>query len=290
MLNQKGFDEKWTSWIYGCISTVGYYIIINGRQRDYIQATRGLRQGDPLSPCLFIIAMGYLSSLVEDAQNRGLIKGFITRNNSTHISHLLFADDILLFLVDEASYLQNLQYIIKAFEIAFGLKINLAKFFIAGINIDVNTAAIAYDIWGCSIQNLLIDYLGMPLGGNPKLRGFWDPIIEHINRKLSLWQLSYISKGGRLTLIQAALSSIPTYFLSLFKAPVAVCNSIERLMRNFFLNDFGNQNGSHLVRWDIVTRPKDKGGLGIDRIRVTNEELLGKWIWRYFTKPGLTLA
>lgn len=56
-------------------------------------------------------------------------------------------------------------------------------------------------------------------------------------------------------------------------------------MRNFLWKDFGNQNGSHLVRWDFVTRPKDKGGIGIDKVRITNEALLGKWIWRYVPEP-----
>lgn len=62
---------------------------------------------------------------------------------------------------------------------------------------------------------------------------FWDPIIEHIDRKFSCWQYSYISKGGRLTLIQVVLNSLPTYYLSLFKAPVAISKLIEKKMRKF---------------------------------------------------------
>lgn len=86
-------------------------------------------------------------------------------------------------------------------------------------------------------------------------------------------------------MIQVVLSSIPSYYLSLFKAHVAVCKSIERLMRNFLWKDSGNKNGSHLVRWDIVTCSKEKGELGIDKIKTTNEALLGKWIWRYLLEP-----
>lgn len=86
-------------------------------------------------------------------------------------------------------------------------------------------------------------------------------------------------------MIQVVLSSIPSYYLSLFKAHVAVCKSIERLMRNFLWKDSGNKNGSHLVRWDIVTCPKEKGELGIDKIKTTNEALLGKWIWGYLSEP-----
>lgn len=147
MLKQKGFPDQWNNWIYGCISTVGYSVMINGRQRGYIQATRGIREGDPLSPFLFVLAMYYLSSLNEDAQQRGLIIGFMTRNNSAHISHLLFIDDILLFSVNDISSLQNLRFIIMAFEKASGLKINLSKSYVVGINIDERSSSTTCRIW-----------------------------------------------------------------------------------------------------------------------------------------------
>lgn len=73
----------------------------------------------------------------------------------------------------------------------------------------------------------------MPLRGNPKL-SFWDPIIEHIDRKFTSWQFSYISRGGRLTLLQVVLSSLPTYYLSLFKAPVALPNWLRKRRKDSF--------------------------------------------------------
>lgn len=127
MLRQKGFKDKWINWIYGCMSTICYSIIINGKQRGYIQATRGIRQGDPLSPFLFVIAMDYLSNLMEDARSKGIIKGYVSRNNLVQISHLLFVEDILLLSIDNATYMKNLRFIIKTFEKAFGLIINLLK-------------------------------------------------------------------------------------------------------------------------------------------------------------------
>lgn len=264
----------------------GYSILINGSPCGYIQATRGIRQGDPLSPFLFVIAMDYLSSLIEDAQNKGLIKGYISPNGLLHITHLLFSVDILLFFVNDKASLQNLRFIIKSFELASGLKINLHKFALAGINVDDASLQMAKNIWVCSISTLPIEYLGMPLGGSPKLEYLWNPIIERIDRKLHSWHHSYISKGGRLTLIQAVLSNLPTYYLSLFKAPVAVCKSIERKWRNFIWEGTDDKGRSHLVRWDIITSPKNKGGLSIDRVKLTNDALISKWIWRYFTEPN----
>ncbi|XP_022143310.1 uncharacterized protein LOC111013210 [Momordica charantia] len=127
-------------------------------------------------------------------------------------------------------------------------------------------------IWDCPIISLLINYLGMPLGGNPKASPFWDPIIER--RKLESWKYSDISKAGRLTLIQSILSSLPTYYLSIFKSPIQVTKALEKLMRDFLWKGIGDKRGSHLVRWNIVTLPKSKGSLGITSISITNKALL----------------
>lgn len=104
MLQWIGFHEKWIKWIHACISSVYYFIIINGRPRGYIKANRGIQQRDLLSPFLFVIAMDYLSSLIEDAQSRGIIQGYKSRDGKIHISHLLFVDDILLFSLSNPLY------------------------------------------------------------------------------------------------------------------------------------------------------------------------------------------
>lgn len=102
-----------------------------------------------------------------------------------------------------------------------------------------------------------------------------------MEKKLDSWKFAYIFKGGRLTLIQAVLSSLPTYYLSVFKTPSSIYKDIEKILWNFLWKGSDNCSGSHLVRWDIVTLPKEHGGLGIDRIKISNEALLCKWIWRY---------
>lgn len=78
-----------------------------------------------------------------------------------------------------------------------------------------------------------MNYLGMPLGGSQKSCAFWDLVVERVNKKLTCWKQSYISLGGRITLIKAALSNIPVYYMSLFKMPIKVVNLIERCQRDF---------------------------------------------------------
>ena len=76
-------------------------------------------------------------------------------------------------------------------------------------------------------------YFGMPLGASHKSPTIWNPILEKIKRKLARWKKMYLSKGGRLTLLKITLSSLPTYFLSLFTISTHVVNKIERLQRDF---------------------------------------------------------
>ena len=85
----------------------------------------------------------------------------------------------------------------------------------------------------CKASDWPILYLGLPLGGNPKASGFWDPVIERISRRLDGWQKAYLSFGGRITLIHSCLSHIPSYFLSLFKIPASVATKIERFAKGF---------------------------------------------------------
>uniref|UniRef100_A0A2N9ESY8 PARP catalytic domain-containing protein n=1 Tax=Fagus sylvatica TaxID=28930 RepID=A0A2N9ESY8_FAGSY len=140
----------------------------------------------------------------------------------------------------------------------------------------------------CHIGGLPLSYLGMPLGASYKAVAVWNPILEKLERRLSGWQKLYLSKGGRLTLLKSTLSSLPTYFLSLFTIPISVVRRtkkhrrrIEKLQREFLWGGMGDEVKHHLVGWDKVCAPKEVGGLGVRSLFLTNKALLGKWLWRF---------
>ena len=81
---------------------------------------------------------------------------------------------------------------------------------------------------GCSQSHLPMTYLGLPLGAKFKDRAIWNSILERMERRLTRWKQLYLSKGGKITLIKSTLSSLPTYFLSLFPIPVDIAIHIER--------------------------------------------------------------
>ncbi|KAA0056839.1 LINE-1 retrotransposable element ORF2 protein [Cucumis melo var. makuwa] len=285
MLAKKHFPHKWRKWIKACISNVQYSILLNGAPKGRIKAERGIRQGDPLSPFIFVLAMDYLSRLLSHLESKGAIKG-VSFNNYCNISHLLFADDVLIFVEDNERYLNNLQMALTLFEKASGLTFNNSKSTISPINISAGRTDQIASFFGFQTKFLPVNYLGVPLGGNPRSRSFWSQTIECIHKKLNGWKYSQISKGGRLTLLKASLSSLPTYQLSTFKAPVSVYKEIEKHWRDFLWGGSEDKQNAHLINWNICTSPKELGGLGISKVKDTNQALLCKWLWRYHNESN----
>ena len=106
--------------------------------------------------------------------------------------------------------------VVGMFSLVLGLKINMAKSTLLGLRADEEMVQSLADLVGCEAGAWPITYLGMPLGGNPYCRSFWESVITKVAKRLDGWKRAFLSKGGRLTLIESVLSAIPTYFLSLF--------------------------------------------------------------------------
>ena len=165
----------------GCLSSVSYAILVNGNAKRWVKASRGLRQGDPLSPFLFTIVVDVLSIMMLRAEKRSLLEGFKVGMNRTRVSHLQFADDTFFFSKSFAEELQTLKSLLLVFSQVSRLKVNLDNF---GINLDQNHLSRLALMLDCKASDWPILYLGLPLGGNPTAYGFWDPVIERISRRL----------------------------------------------------------------------------------------------------------
>ena len=102
---------RWCRWIHTCISTVQFSILVNGAPADFFGSSRGLRQGDQLSPLLFLVMMEVFSRMMKRVEGAGLLRGFRAdgrRGEGLCVSHLLFADDTILFC--DADEEQNFAY------------------------------------------------------------------------------------------------------------------------------------------------------------------------------------
>uniref|UniRef100_A0A2N9EXD0 Reverse transcriptase domain-containing protein n=1 Tax=Fagus sylvatica TaxID=28930 RepID=A0A2N9EXD0_FAGSY len=286
LLHRCGFPETWRKWIYFCISTVRFSVMVNGSSCGFFESSRGLRQGDSLSPLLFVVVMEALNRLLMRAEEGHLLRGFEVqgRNNSPlMISNLLFADDTLIFCDADIEQIGYLKCTLLCFEAVSGLRVNLGKSEMVPIGNVPNIQELAAML-ECRISVLPMNYLGLPLGARYKSKALWDPVLEKMGRKLAGWKKLYLSKGARLTLIKSTVSSLPVYFLSLFPIPATVNHRIERLQREFLWGGMGDAPKFPLVNWKTVCQPVHCGGLGIKNHAVLNQALLGKWLWRFMVE------
>ncbi|XP_058221611.1 uncharacterized protein LOC131331645 [Rhododendron vialii] len=148
------------------------------------------------------------------------------------VSHILYADGTLLFCNAEPTQVGYLRCAMLCFEAVSGLKVNLGKseMILVGAVADIGTLA---QILGCRVTSFPTLYLGLPLGYLFKSTTVWDSVVERFQKRLAGWKHQYIPKGGRMTLIKHTLSSLPTYFMSLFVIPVSVVKRLEKLQRDF---------------------------------------------------------
>jgi len=124
-----GFAQKWVDLINFCISSVSYKVLLNGTPRGFIKPTRGIRQGDHISPFLFILCTEVLVANLKDAEWNGRIQGLQISRASPSTSHLLFADDNLFFCKADPSQGQEIINILRIYGEASGQRLNAAKSF-----------------------------------------------------------------------------------------------------------------------------------------------------------------
>ena len=198
-----GFGEKWIVWIKWCISTASFSMLVNSPSKGFFQSSRGLRQGDPLSPYLFVIAMEVFSSFLKRAVDGGFMNDCREKGRSeegVQISHLLFADDTLVFCQASQDQLTYLSWLFMWVEVVSGWRINLDKSDLIPVGRVENIDDLALD-FGCRVGSLPSTYLSLPLGAPFKSVSVWDGVEERFRRKLAMWKRQYLSKGGRATLI-----------------------------------------------------------------------------------------
>ena len=283
LLGWMGFGLKWNGWIKACVTFVRFLVLVNGSPERFFGSSHGLRQGDPLSPILFLLIMEVLSILLKKIGESNLINGFhvgVVNSVGVRISHLLFADDIILFCDASREQMMSIRLALSCFQAFMGLKVNVGKSEIVLVG-EVNNQDALANILQCGVGSLLMKYLGMPLGTSFKIASLWNPILEKTEKKLSGWKRLYLSKGGRLTLLKSTLSSLPTYFLSLFTVPKAVAVRMESIQRNFLWRSSDESFKYPLVDWENVCLLVELGGLGIRSVASFNQALLGKWLWHF---------
>ncbi|XP_030964645.1 uncharacterized protein LOC115985893 [Quercus lobata] len=283
IMRKMGVHQKMIEVIMRCITTTTFSIRINGQSRGRIVPSRGLRQGDPLSPYLFLFCAEGLSALLRHAAERQAIHGVSVCRKAPRISHLFFADDSLVFCRASLEECDELQRIFTLYETVSGQQLNKAK---TALFFSQNTPrAIQEEIktrFGAQIIRQHEKYLGLPsLVGRSKKNTFHD-----LGKKLSGWKEKLLSNAGKEILIKAVGQAIPSYTMSCFKLPDSLCDELAGMVRKFW---WGQNNGADKMAWlswEKMCTPKEAGGMGFRDLKAFNLALLAKQGWWLQTCTG----
>uniref|UniRef100_A0A2N9I5D1 Reverse transcriptase domain-containing protein n=1 Tax=Fagus sylvatica TaxID=28930 RepID=A0A2N9I5D1_FAGSY len=244
-----------------------------------IHPSRGLRQGDPLSPYLFLLCAEGLHSLIKKAESSGDIQGVSLCRGGPKITHLFFADDSLLFIKATTTACDQIQSILGQYERASGQQVNRDKttiFFSRSIPIP-NQNAIK-DILNVPIIRQYEKYLGLPsLIGRNKAESFTQ-IKERVWHKLKGWKEKLLSQAGREVLIKAVAQAIPAYSMSCFRLPIKLCRDLEAYDSKILVEVFKAKFFPHCSILD--TDSKTRGSYAWQSILKAREVILKGGVWR----------
>jgi len=148
------------------------------------------------------------------------------RRNEIDCSMLQFADDTLFICKDSFSNVFTIKAILRMFEMASGLKVNFHKSKLVGIKVGRSSLETYARSLNCGLMQVPFKYLGLKVGGNPRRTQFWEPVVDKVKARLSAWKGKCLSLAGRVCLVKSVLTSVPLFYLSLFKAPISVCKMI----------------------------------------------------------------
>lgn len=242
MMQQFNFCAKWRKWILECVSSATANVLVNGSPSGEFKLERGLRQGDPLSPFLYLLIAEGLSLLVKNAVDEKLLEVAELGSEKIKVSHLQYADDSIFITTGNLSNARAMRSILKNFELISGLKVNYGKCSIMGLNLENSRVEQMAAILSCEVGSFPFTYLGIKVGGNSKCAAEWDHLVQKVKSRIKAWEHKKLSIGGRITLLNAVLSALPIYHLSFFKAHAKTLRDFTTIFRNFIWGE-GRMSG-----------------------------------------------
>jgi hypothetical protein len=262
-------------------------IKVNDDVGHYFQTLKGLRQGDPLSPMLFNIIADMLAIIINRAKEDGQVGGLIPHLVEEGVSILQYADDTIVFMEHDIDKAINMKLILCLFEQLSGLKINFHKSELFCFEKAKDSQNEYKEIFGCAIGALPFKYLGIPIHFRKLLIKEWKIIEDRFEKNLASWIGKILSYGDRLILINSVLTSLPMFLLSFFQIPIGVRKRLDFYRSRFFWQCDQNKKKYRLSKWNMICRPKDQGGLGIEVLDIKNNCLLSKWLFKIINEEGM---
>lgn len=231
VLEHIGFPRRWTNWISILLSTDSTKVLLNGRPGDRITHARGLRQGDPISPMLFVIVMEALNSLIREADRRAVLRPLPGRSIVHRAS--LYADDLVVLVAPVYGDLDCLHQILQLFAGASGLVTNIDKCVATPIRCSEEMVATVQQVFPCVVSSFPCKYLGIPLSLTRLRRSEEQPLIDSIAARIPTWKSGLLTHAGRVLLTKVTLSAIPVHLSIACCLSAWEVNQIDKRRRAF---------------------------------------------------------
>jgi hypothetical protein len=267
-------------------------VLLNGVPGKKFPCRRGVRQGDPLSPLLYVAASELLQAMVNMLHLEGTLQPPLRIPNSD-FPIIQYADDTLLVMEACPIQLAALKLILEHFAQATGLRVNYAKSALMSINISDDQLQSLALSFGCAVGSLPFTYLGLPMGTTKPTIHDLSPLVGLVERRLNA-SARFLNYGGRLEFVRSVLSTLPTFFMSslkLQKTIIEICNRAQR--HCLWAKEEESRSGNALAAWSMVCRPKQHGGLGVLNLELQNKALLLKQLHKFYSRdptPWVTLV
>ncbi|XP_074313687.1 uncharacterized protein LOC141648877 [Silene latifolia] len=278
MLSGLGIPQQFIDWVLGCIQTPWYSLKINGELSVFFQRKSGIRQGDPLSPYLFVLNMEVLSRYLRTLCDKPLIS-YHPKCSRLKLNHLIFADDLMIFVRGDVPSVVAVKSTLSIFAELSGLHANIEKtnIYFGGVHPDVKEAILAAT--GFSEGQFPFRYLGVPLSTSRVSVTMFDSLILKIKHSIQHWSSNFLTYAGRVQLLNYVIFGMETFWCSCNLLPQEVLHKINKLCKDLFWGISFEGNKMVFKKWRDICLPWDAGGFNIKDLSTWNDALQCRWLY-----------
>jgi hypothetical protein len=266
LLTHLEFEVPFIKWIMDYISSVSFTVLINGATSPFFTCEKGIHQGCPLSPLLFLLVAEGLSRAIENVVSSGYFHG-IQLTTRLRITHLLFVDAILIFCSGRRRHAKVLSNILSLFHSTTGMQINIQKYTLSFSEMESEDEEIYRRLFPYTFQEFSegLKYLGFNLKPNNYLKKDWKWLISKLEKRLSGWSFRWLSRERRLNLNKEVLEATSFYWMSLSWIPKETLENIRKVCSHFIWSGTRDKITQPWEKRDHLAWPKALGGWGLKK-------------------------